>query len=118
MMRQRRPARSPGCPRSRRRLVDHRGATDPRALHRALPLRRRRVTGGPRRRLTRRAAAWQVLLVTWAEFGIGAAAVGWRLIGPASVCCPLLMAGVLVGLGWVALTDMRQQIAAARDGWA
>ena len=104
MMRQRRPARS--------------GATDPRALHRVLPPRRRRITGGPRRRLTRRAAAWQVLLVTWAAFGIGAAAVGWRLIGPASVCCPLLMAGVLVGLGWVALTEMRQQIAAAGDGWA
>ncbi|MEV7267775.1 hypothetical protein AB0N38_29860 [Micromonospora aurantiaca] len=61
-----------------------------------------------RRALRRRAWAWRLLLAGWLGLTGLALWAGLRWAGPASLGCPGLMLAVLLGLAYVASSDLRE----------
>ena len=68
-----------------------------------------------RRRAWRHAAGWSVLCGGWALFTAVIAVQGWRMLGPASLCLPLVMGAPLVCLVAVAVVDVREQVNGPRE---
>lgn len=64
-----------------------------------------------RRRAWKHAFWWSVLCGSWAAVTGVVAVQGWRMLGPASICLPLLLAVVLAGLVLVAVQDVKETAA-------
>ena len=62
-----------------------------------------------RRRAWKRAAGWSVLCGGWALIAGVVSVQGWRILGPASVCLPVVLGSSLVGLVAIAVDDVREQ---------
>jgi hypothetical protein len=56
-----------------------------------------------------------VLCGGWALFTAVVAVQGWRMLGPVSLCLPLVMGAPLVCLIAVAVVDVREQITGPRE---
>ncbi|GIE28934.1 hypothetical protein Ait01nite_019790 [Actinoplanes italicus] len=70
-----------------------------------------------RRRTWKHAFWWSVLCGSWAAVTGVVAVQGWRMLGPASICLPLILAVVLAGLVLVAVGDVKETAAGpAPDG--